>query len=378
MSLAPLIAERRIIVCVGSGGVGKTTAAAALALAGARRGRRTLVLTIDPARRLANALGLEQLDHEERRISDESVDAQGGALYAMMLDQKRAFDEMVERRADAELVRRITNNRIYRQLSTRLAGSHEYAALAKLYEICCMRAPADRYDLIVLDTPPTANALDFLDAPHKVMSAIDSPALDWFARPAERDRAFSYRAIGFWGASILKRLAKFVGARFLEDMAVFIREFQAVIGEFRQRASHVLDLLRRPDVAFVIVCTPHQVSIDEALYFRDRLEEARMPLGSFVINRVHPRGPAGPAEDELERALIAEGRLHGFPSDDLHRAAADLTRTYREFQTMAAIDGQRIDRLRQATSLPCVEVPLFDHDICDVAGLAQMAAMLVG
>src|SRR5262249_15012957 len=183
-TLAEALLAKRIVVCLGSGGVGKTTTAATLALAGARHGKKTLVLTIDPARRLASSLGLPKLDHEEREVPTEILTqagpvAPGGRLFAMMLDQKRAFDEAVERYAkDPEAVKRILENSIYRQISGSLTGSHEYAAMAKLYQIDHERD----YELIVVDTPPTAHALDFLDAPEKVSGAIDSPAVEWFVK----------------------------------------------------------------------------------------------------------------------------------------------------------------------------------------------------
>src|SRR5688572_28639005 len=208
-SLGSVFASKRILVCVGSGGVGKTTTAAALALGAARRGKRTLVLTIDPAKRLANSLGLERLDHEVRKVPDEIL-AQagpiqpGGALYAMMLDQKRAFDEVVEKYArDPATRQRILDNNIYKQISSSLAGSHEYAAMAKLYEI---EKDRERYDFIVVDTPPTAHALDFLDAPEKLSAAIDSPAIEWFVKPFRSTGKFSLRWIGAGGSFILKRI----------------------------------------------------------------------------------------------------------------------------------------------------------------------------
>jgi anion-transporting ArsA/GET3 family ATPase len=253
-TFANVLARKRIVVCVGSGGVGKTTTAATIALAGARRGKRTLVLTIDPAKRLANALGLPQLDHTERRVPDDVLAAagaipQGGALYAMMLDQKRAFDEVVERYAkDAAAVKRILANPIYRQISGSLTGSHEYAAMAKL----CQIDQEGGYDLIVVDTPPTAHALDFLDAPEKVRGAIDSPAVEWFVKPLKAPGSFSLKMVGVGGSFVLKRVAKFVGSQFLEQMAQFFVEFNDVLAGFRERARDVEALLRDDKLGFVL------------------------------------------------------------------------------------------------------------------------------
>jgi anion-transporting ArsA/GET3 family ATPase len=381
MSLSALVAERRILVCVGSGGVGKTTTAASLGLAGARAGRRTLVLTIDPAKRLANALGLESLGHDEQRVPDEKVALGGahpsGTLTAMMLDQKRAFDEIVERYAtDARSRDEIFRNRIYQQISATLAGSHEYAAMAKLYEI----AGENRYDLIVLDTPPTANALDFLDAPERVSAAIDSPAIQWFVKPYLQAGKFSLKAVGMGAAFVLRRLARFVGSAFLEDMARFFVEFNTILGGFRERANEVFEILRRPDVGFVLVSSPEPMSIDEAIFFHDRLVASKMPLGAFVVNRVHPRGPEGLPRAELIERLTARSELRGYTPDDVVQVAADFDRTYREFQALATIDAREIERLARASGgrAPLVQVPFFDRDIYDVEGLSQMVQYLLG
>jgi anion-transporting ArsA/GET3 family ATPase len=381
MSLERLIAQKRIIVCVGSGGVGKTTTAASLGLAGARAGRRTLVLTIDPAKRLANALGLSTLGHDVQAVPADKVALGGepvaGSLDAMMLDQKRAFDEIVERYAkDKASQQRIFSNRIYQQISSTLAGSHEYAAMAKLYEI----AGENRYDLIILDTPPTANALDFLDAPERLTSAIDSPAIEWLTKPYLAAGRFSLKAVGMGAAFVLKRLARFVGSAFLEDMAQFFVEFNAILGGFRERAREVFDLLRRSDVAFVLVSSAEPLSIDEAVYFYDRLVQSQMPLGAFVVNRVHNAAPSNLGREELIAKLTARPELRGYSPDDLVQVASDFDRTHREFHALAQIDAKQVERLdeRAAGRAPVVTVPFFDQDIYDVQGLSQMVKYLTG
>jgi anion-transporting ArsA/GET3 family ATPase len=386
MTLARLVAERRILVCVGSGGVGKTTTAASLGLAGARAGRKTLVLTIDPAKRLANALGLDRLGHDEQEVQGDKLlpilaqtggGGGRGSLHAMMLDQKRAFDEIVERyAADPQSRQRIFDNRIYQQISSRLAGSHEYAAMSKLYEI----ARQERYDLIVLDTPPTANALDFLDAPERVSAAIDSPAIQWLVKPYLAAGKFSLKAVGMGAAFVLRRLARFVGSAFLEDMARFFVEFNTILAGFRERAKEVFEIMRRPDVGFVLVSSPEPMSIDEAIYFHGKLAESRMPLGAFVVNRVHEQGPPVIGREALIGKLTARPELRGYTPDDVVQVAADLDRTYREFQSMAQIDAKQIARLREraGAGTPLVSVPFFDRDIYDVEGLASMVQYLVG
>jgi anion-transporting ArsA/GET3 family ATPase len=383
-ALRALVEERRILVCVGSGGVGKTTTAASLGLAAARLGRKVLVLTIDPARRLANSLGLTGLGHDEREVPPEKVQAielsgarPGGRLFAMMLDQKRAFDEIVEKYASDPAARqRIFSNSIYRQISSRLAGSHEYAAMSKLYEI----QQENRYDLIVLDTPPTANALDFLDAPDRVVAAIDSPAIQWLVKPYLSAGKFSLKAVGLGAAFVLRRLARFTGSDFLEEMARFFVEFNTVLVGFRERAQQVFSILRGADVGFVLVSSAEPLSIEEAIYFYDRLAESRMPLGSFVVNRVHPGGPPAPAREELIAMLERRPELRGFLPDEVVQVAADLDRTYRELQALAEIDAAQIARLRERGQgrMPLVSVPFFDRDIYDVDGLTAMLRHLVG
>ncbi len=376
MGLAELAGTRRILVCVGSGGVGKTTTAAAVALAAARAGRHVLVMTIDPAKRLANSLGIERLDHEERRVPDDKIAPAGGAvlgtLHAMMLDQQRAFDEILdESTPDPELRARLRKNRIYQQVSTTLTGSHEYAATAKLWAV----ARGGRYDLIVLDTPPTANALDFLDAPDKLVQAIDSPAIQWFGKLYGEG---SLRVLGIGGAFVIKRIGKFVGSRFLEDIAQFVGENGAMIAAIRDRAREVNQLLRQPDVGFVLVCSPDPLSIEEVLFFHQRLRQAELPLGAFVVNRVHPRGPAAPSRGELIELLESRPELRGYAADDVVQVAADLDRTYRDFQALADIDAREVARLREAApATPPVEIPLFDRDVYDVEGLTLIAKYLM-
>ncbi len=402
-SLANIFESKRILVCVGSGGVGKTTTAAALALQAARRGKKTLVLTIDPAKRLANSLGIDKLDHEVKRVPDEKIDAAGGPdgrrpggeLWAMMLDQKRAFDEVVERYAKDPATReRILGNRIYQQISSSLTGSHEYAAMAKLYEIEREGGPrsaspsggrseaeppaSTRWDFIVVDTPPTAHALDFLDAPEKLSNAIDSPAIEWFVKPFKSTGRFSLRVIGVGGSFILKRIAKFVGSQFLEDMAQFFVEFNDVLGGFRERAREVFDLLRRSDVGFILVTAPEPTVVDEILWFYTRLAASGMPFAGFIVNRVIPEAPDPPSTAAVADRLRARPECSGFTPYDLARAAEALHRTHVDFGALATADRREILRLRQVVqgNHPIAEVPFLEQDIHDISGLAELGKYL--
>src|SRR5262245_25855443 len=283
--LVDVLLERRILVCVGSGGVGKTTTAAALAVAAARRGKRTLVLTIDPARRLANSLGLASLGHQVQQV-DPALIRRGapsdrGQLWAMMLDQKQAFDEVVARHAkDPDTVRRILANPVYAQISSSLSGAQEYAAMAKLHDF----DRSGEWELIVVDTPPTSHALDFLDAPRKLSEAIDSPAIEWF-RKLQGGSGSRWSVVGKTGTYVIKRLAKFVGSKFIDDLGVFFTEFNDILGGFRQRAEETFALLRQPRVGFVLVASPEPMAVREALAFHRRLAEAAMPFVGFVVNK---------------------------------------------------------------------------------------------
>jgi anion-transporting ArsA/GET3 family ATPase len=387
--LVDVLLERRILVCVGSGGVGKTTTAASLALAAARRGKRTLVLTIDPARRLANSLGLESLGHQVQEVDPGLVrrgaPSDRGELWAMMLDQKQAFDEVVTRHAkDPEAVKRILANPVYAQISGSLAGAQEYAAMAKLHDF----DRSGEWELIVVDTPPTAHALDFLDAPGKLSEAIDSPAIEWF-RKLQGQGGSRWAFVGKTGAYVLKRLAKFVGAKFIEDLGVFFTEFNDILGGFRQRAEETFALLRQPRVGFVLVASPEPMAVREALAFHERLITAGMPFVGFVINKVYPWQPlpaglAGQpdATSAIERALAAHPGTAKLELSGTSRtmAAQALLTAHTEIETLAAADRRAVERLRSAGGATgvLVQVPLQPDDVHDVDRLIALERFLLG
>jgi len=381
--LREILAQKRIIVCVGPGGVGKTTCAAALALEAARRGRRTLVLTIDPAKRLANSLGIRQLGHEIQRVADSRLlelgpIAPGGELHAMMLDQKRAFDEIVKRYAsDPEAIKRILANPVYGQISGSLAGSLEYAATAKVQEL---ERESD-FDLIVVDTPPTAHALDFLDAPQKLTSAIDSPAIDMFRR-LRGQKTQGRSVLGRTGTYILKRLSKFVGSRFLQDLAVFFTEFNDILGGFRERAEETFALLRQDQVGFVLVASPEPMAIREALFFHKRLIDASMPFAGFVVNKVHADLPCTGDKPKVSSELAAVPGVAalGLQQVTLDIAAETLLESHRELQALAVADRQAIASLRESSDdqATIVLVPFFTEDIHDILRLGDLGHYLAG
>jgi len=372
--LGDILASKRILVCVGPGGVGKTTTAAALSLEAARRGRKTLVLTIDPAKRLANSLGLDALGHDIQQVPPELING-SGELHAMMLDQKQAFDEIVARYAsNPEAVKRIMANPVYEQISGSLSGSLEYAAMAKVDEL-------DRdsdFDLIVVDTPPTSHALDFLDAPQKLTNAIDSPAIEWFRNMREGGRGRG--VIGRTGAYVIKRLSKFTGSQFLDDLAIFFTEFNDILGGFKQRAEETFELLRQDKVGFVLVASPEAMAVRESLFFYERLSTAKMPFAAFVVNRVHANRPVDASADQLAKALAdvpAVAEL-GFQGTTLRIAAEAIAESHTDLQVLAKADEEQIGLLREAAGADAtvVRIPFFREDIHSIAGLGQLCQYL--
>ncbi len=375
-----LVDEKRILVCVGPGGVGKTTTAAAIGALAARRGRRTLICTIDPAPRLADALGVGGLGPDPRPVPAAACRALGipddgtERLFAVRLDTERTFARFVEGQvADPEMRRRIFGNTIYRQITTALTGSQEYAATLALYEL----AQSGGFDLIVLDTPPTANALDFLDAPKRIAAAVSSPALKWFARPVAASGRLSFQRLWAGGALVLRRLAKLVGSTFLDDLAAFLVDFQGVLGGFLTRANAIDRLLRGSEVAFLLVLVPAAAAVDEALYFHGRLREAGVPLGAFIANRVAP-APGLTEAGALAAALRAEPTFADLPDAAITDAAVHLEPLARAFEVRRASELAELARLgARAPGTTVTRVPLLDHDVDNLVELRVVGESLI-
>jgi len=367
-----LVDRNRVLVCVGPGGVGKTTIAAAVGALAARRGKRTLVCTIDPAPRLADALGTGGLGAEPKPLPPAArralgvEEGRGGDLHAVRIDTEATFKKMVlEAVADPEMRRRIFDNIIYRQITTMLTGSQEFAATLALHDFVMSR----QFDLVVLDTPPTANALDFLEAPTRIAAAVSSPALGWFARPPEGARRFSFQRLRSGGALLVRRIAKLVGNRFLDDVGAFLLDFQQVLTAFLARARAVDELLRGPGVGFLLVMVPEVAAIDEALYFHERLRAAGINLAGFVANRVHlTPGLDDPAA--IAGALREERGAAALPAATIDEAAARLAPVARAFGALAASERRELRRLGQrAPGVAVTEVPLLDHDVDNLSEL---------
>jgi anion-transporting ArsA/GET3 family ATPase len=366
VSVPELLEDRRVCVVAGSGGVGKTTISAAVAMGMAARGLKVAVVTIDPAQRLANALGLDELGNEPHPISPEAFAAAGlaleGELWAMTLDVKRTFDDLIARLApDARTREQILSNRIYRELSGAIAGSQEFTAVAKVHEL----AQSGDFDLLVLDTPPARNALDFLDAPERLTHFFEGRALRLLLRPT----GIGVRLIGRSTGMVLALLGRVTGAELLRDLSDFFRLLSGLVGGFRERAAQVETLLRDPATTFLLVTSPERESIDEALAFRDSLDARRMPFGGAVVNRVRADEVAGDVPDlaDLPALLRTEAKL----SPSLAQRVAD---SFYDLHALALRDAANVARLAARlgadVSLTCV--PLLDDDVHDAAGLVAL------
>ena len=298
----------RIIVCCGSGGVGKTTTAAALGLRAAERGRHVVVLTVDPARRLAQSMGLSSLDNTPRPVPGTGAEAGGGSLHAMMLDMKRTFDEIVEAHSDPDRAEQILANPFYQSLSSSFAGTQEYMAMEKLGQL----RRADEWDLIVVDTPPSRSALDFLDAPQRLGRFLDGRLIRVLSAPTKAGgRAYlKFVTAGF--SMVTGVITKIIGAPMLRDVQTFIAAFDTMFGGFRERAEDTYRLLQAPGTAFLVIATPEPDALREASYFVDRLSSDQMPLAGLVVNRVH-RSPA--AHLSAARSLAAAEVLQPVPGN---------------------------------------------------------------
>jgi anion-transporting ArsA/GET3 family ATPase len=349
--LDELVHDRRIVVCCGSGGVGKTTTAAVLALEAARAGRRAVVVTIDPARRLADALGLEGLTDTASRIEGDWP----GELWALMLDTKSTFDALVvENATTEEQGQRILENRFYRNISGALSGTQEYMAMEKLYEL---NERAD-FDLVVVDTPPTRNALDFIDAPRRLSRFLDHRLFRMITNPSRG----IVKAVNVATQAFLRTVAKVVGAEVIDDAISFFQAFEGMEEGFRRRSDAVLALLSDDDTAFVLVASPRRDAIGEATYFAEKLDEAGITVRSLVLNRMHPSFGGGLPEAVRERARTMEGSDLG----GLYQNLAD-------FQLVASREEDHIAELVAAAPEASVaRVPFLRSDVHDLDGLAQI------
>jgi anion-transporting ArsA/GET3 family ATPase len=381
---AAILGGRRIVICLGCGGVGKTTVSAALALLGARLGRRVLVLTIDPARRLADALGLEQMGHEPRRIAPDLLARLGvppeGELSAAMLDMKSTFDELVARfaRSDAER-ERILANPIYQHVSDALAGSAEYSAMEKVYQL----SESKDLDLVVLDTPPAQHALDFLEAPERLLGFLESPLVRLMLHPAFAAGRTGFRLFQRGAARVLKLMERVSGLAFLEDVSEFLLAFEGMSEGFRERARTVERTLFGPQTAFVLAAGPGPEAAAQGAALLERLAASRVSLAGLVVNRMRlwPGEGAAPAAISADAAgplAAALGEAHGavFPARAAAEAALELARGY---ASLVQRDARAVEplagRVRERGGF-VTRIPEFDRDVHDLDGLAAIADRL--
>jgi anion-transporting ArsA/GET3 family ATPase len=356
-TLDRVVRERSIIICCGSGGVGKTTTAAAFALEAARLGRIACVVTIDPARRLANSLGLDALTNRPTLIEGEWT----GELHALMLDPKGTFDDLIQRYSDSEeQAEDIKVNRIYRNLTGALSGTQEYMAMEKLYEL----VEEGGFDLVVVDTPPSRNALDFLDAPRRLTHFLENRVFQALMKPTRAGLKF----MGVAAQALLRTISRVAGADIVRDAVAFFQAFEGMEEGFRNRAARVRELLVQEDTAFVLVASPRPDSVDEAVHFAGKLAESNMSVTALVVNRVQPR-----FADDAQLADLAAATAGG-PSGT---ALADLVDNLRGYT--AASDREEeayADLVAKVTPAPVFRIPLLNTDVHDLDGLGTIADLL--
>lgn len=359
-TFAHVVSTSRIIVCCGSGGVGKTTTAAALALQAADNGRKVVLITIDPAKRLADALGLSGLTNDPAEI-DITGD---GQLWAMMLDARATFDNVIRLQArNEDQIRRILDNPFYNNIASRLSGSQEYMAAEKLYELF----NDSRFDLVVVDTPPTREALDFLDAPQKLMNFLDHRVYRWLVAPARG----SLKVLNLAAQPILRTLGRVIGADVLTDAVGFFQAFEGIENGFRQRAEAVQSLLRSPVTKYVVVSTARQDAVSEAMYFTDQLEDAGIDVTGVILNRLQPTFGTASADDALTKAREAE-KSGDLKSATLHHNVAHLRRLAEAEQEAIA------PLLRQADQAVIARLFQRSEDVHDLSTISELGHELVG
>ncbi|WP_242908426.1 ArsA family ATPase [Actinomadura terrae] len=349
----------KIIVCCGSGGVGKTTTAAALGVRAAERGRDVVVLTVDPARRLAQSMGLSELDNNPRKIEIEG----NGELHAMMLDMKRTFDEIVEAHADPDRAKQILANPFYQSLSSSLSGTQEYMAMEKLGQL--HRSGA--WDLIIVDTPPSRNALDFLDAPERMGRFLDGRFMKILAAPAKTGGRFGVKVLSAGFGMFTGVINKVLGVQLLRDVQTFVAAFDTMFGGFRERAEKTFKLLQTPGTAFLVVAAPEPDALREASYFVERLAEERMPLAGLVVNRVHESADGSPS------AARSQAAAETLEERGEHKLTAALLRLHTDRMQLTAREERLRDHFASThPTVPVTAVPAQAEDVHDLDGLRRV------
>jgi anion-transporting ArsA/GET3 family ATPase len=380
-----LISDRRtrIVVCCGSGGVGKTTAAAAIGLRAAEQGRHVVVLTVDPARRLAQSMGLTSLDNTPRPVrgirpqatADSDAAEPAGSLHAMMLDMKRTFDEIVEAHADPDRAAQILANPFYQSLSSSFAGTQEYMAMEKLGQL----RRADEWDLIVVDTPPSRSALDFLDAPQRLARFLDGKLLRLLTAPAKVGGRAYLRVLNAGFGVVTGVLTKILGTQVLRDVQTFVSALDTMFGGFRERADYTYQLLRAPGTSFLVVAAPEDDALREASYFVERLDSERMPLAGLILNRVQqvPAAQLSAARSvaaaEMLEAAASGGGVADRPDAPARLLAIAALRQHANRMQQAVVQRRTAEHFTAAHPLvPVTEIPAQAEDVHDLEGLRRI------
>lgn len=374
--LSSVIAGKRLVVCVGSGGVGKTTTAAAIALQAAISGRKVLVLTIDPARRLANSLGLSRFGNDELRIDLSSLPEARGELWAMMLDNQKTFDDLIKQIAPDPARRdAILNNRIYRATADNISGSQDYMATEKLHDVVI----GGRYDLVVLDTPPVKNALDFLEAPGRLARFLDKRVMKWFLEPYDKERVLS-RLLSGTSAVVFRLLSHVFGSEFLDDLSEYFNHFRDLYDGFRERQEAVEKMFfDQGATSFLVVCAPNGPSLEVAAFFLDELAARRMPNPGVIVNQRHvARGGELSADGVLGAA--AEAQSADLDPATARSLLARLGAAHRRLRELAAHEDQLVDGVRghMRPGQLLWSVPRLPDEVHDLRGLAAVGGALFG
>jgi anion-transporting ArsA/GET3 family ATPase len=370
-TIQDLVTGHEVLVCCGSGGVGKTTIAAVLALEGARQGRRTCVITIDPAKRLADALGLEDLSDapsviDPKHWNDDGSAADGGSLAAMMLDTKSTFDQLVTgNAATEEQAQRILDNRFYRNVSGALGGTQEYMAMEKLHEL----HDGGNFDLIVIDTPPTRHALDFLDAPRRLLKLLDNRIFRMLMMPT---RAFA-KVAGVAVQTFLRTVARVVGSEAIDDVVSFFRAFEGMEAGFRDRALAVEALLAAPETGFVLVTSPRRDAMEEAEFFSRQLDNTGKTIDALIVNRMHPS-----FGDEAPEGLRAAADELARRGDDAARRLRARYENLADFREIAQLERDHVKGVQERVGATSISyVPYLSRDVYDFAALREIGRLLM-